>query len=128
MSTAALAAAWKRHVAGTTPAPRVVAPATAGATWHNFVPSSDPDCCLCGEAHDHQVHRPAPTGFTYTLHRAGDGQRLPCVLLGDHTQPCNAEGGTYIAARSDGREQRLCACHASRLAASKGLPFPVMAP
>lgn len=98
MSAATLAEAWKRHIAGTAPAVRPAAPTAAVAG-----------------------------GFTYTLARATDYERPPCVLKGDATQPCNPEGGTYLATRNDGRVQRLCCNHACRLAHAKGLRWPVVA-
>ena len=101
MSTAAvaLADAWKRHVAApAAPVRPVISTATA-----------------------------APV-FDYTLARAHDYDRQACVLKGDAAQPCNPEGGTYIASRSDHRQQRLCGNHAARLAHAKGLRFPLMSP
>lgn len=95
MSAAAvLADAWKRHVAApAAPARPVASPAAAAA------------------------------GYAYTLARADDYDRPPCVLRGDSTQPCNDQGGTYVATRSDGRQQRLCSNHAARPLRPKAFHF-----
>ncbi len=70
--------------------------------------------------------------WTYSFTRQPDHERQPCHHRGnDETQPCNTEGGTWLATATAHmqvgtrtKQQILCSNHAARLASEKSVPWP----